>query len=75
MLLYTYIAYLVYDSSSLYSVLCLGNSEKIIAKDMKHRAIFLDTVRKNKKLDILRTMYHLVIYMQSNKIHKVIFNE
>ena len=27
------------------------------------------------KLDIVRTVYHLVIYMQFNKIHKVIFNE
>ena len=25
--------------------------------------------------DIVGTMYHLVIYMQSNKVHKVIFNE
>ena len=26
-------------------------------------------------LDIVGTVYHFVIYMQSNKIYKVIFNE
>ena len=26
---------------------------------------------EHNKLDTVRTMYHLVIYMQSNKIHKV----
>ena len=26
-------------------------------------------------LDIVRTVYHLVIYMQSNKMHKVFINE
>ena len=30
---------------------------------------------KTFELDIVGTVHHLVIYMQSNKIHKVIFNE
>ena len=32
-------------------------------------------VNRLQKLDIVGTVYHLVIYMQSNKIHKVIFND
>ena len=33
------------------------------------------SVRTIVYLDIVGTVYHLVIYIQSNKIHKVIFNE
>jgi hypothetical protein len=50
MLRYTYIAYLVYYSSSLYSVVCLGNRENIIVKDIKHHAIILDRLWKPNNL-------------------------
>ena len=42
----------------------------------EQRPEILNTEKKySERNDIVWTVYHLVIYMQSNKIHKVIFNE
>ena len=42
----------------------------LVGPDTTDDNIILDN-KGYKEVDIVRTVYHLVIYMQSNKIHKL----